>query len=552
MISHQKQNIQFADYAPLVDAEQLLKTAQVKQNLADENIATIKSTVDAYSRLRSYMINDASKNYFDQELKKLTSAIRDSAGLDFSNKGNLANVLAIGRPFENDKYIINGLKAGKEKERRLSELNAMDPSQRSDDNDLVYMMDIYDYIEKGGLDTKVSEGKVYTPYVDMTEEILQMEKEIEAQVTPEVDKLPGGLLDVKQIKEKTKEEVMKRIANLSPQHQAQLNVHTQAEMYRLGNEGMYNAIKEHLSEQIADHEDLANRLRTNIQMARSLPPAQQKAKIAQYNEELRAVDKIITVLNQQYETPSDQFNPNQYIPVFTNKFLGRIAEKAAYTKIDHTIKTDQLGLLAVQNRYQLQKENREMVRESNKQALTRLKGYTNTSGTMWKPGDAPDTLYGMLHAIDPSLLLARIGQTNPTNDKYYEASGIDLAAVELGNQIKQMGDPRNLSEAQKNKLAAMKHNYDLLKEISASLINSLGSVSDYKKKSEDFKFDIGSSTLDQMGKPIGPAILTYDELRNMSVGDLLKLGQFDVYKYIDNPTPTTPTPPVVNPRGGRL
>lgn len=425
MISQQKQNIQFADYAPLLDAEQVLRTAQVKQNLADENIATIKSTVDAYSRLRSYMINDASKNYFDQELKKLTSAIRDSAGLDFSNKGNLANVLAIGRPFENDKYIINGLKAGKEKEKRVTELSSMDPSLRNEDNDLVYMQDIYDYMQNGGLDSTVQHNKAYTPYVDVTEELLKMEKDIQGFRSQVIDEQLGktGYIDFAIVEEKTKEEVLKRFGSLSPEYNRQIQIHAQAQMYRMGKENTYNHVKNYWTKQKEQE------IRT-VQMATQAyneskvlfnrtGKQEHKNDMLIAQEILKESERKIRTLDENIYAPPENFNPDEYIGLFKTSFLNDIAERAAYKKTKHEIKSDELGKMRVQHNYtmaQISQQNRNAMNLATMKDIQQ--NYTQGQSLTWVPGDAPNTIFSVLKALG-----------NKNNKDYLRAKTSEIGSV---------------------------------------------------------------------------------------------------------------------------
>lgn len=406
MISQQKQNIQFADYAPLLDAEQVLRTAQVKQNLADENIATIKSTVDAYSRLRSYMINDASKNYFDQELKKLTSAIRDSAGLDFSNKGNLANVLAIGRPFENDKYIINGLKAGKEKEKRVTELSSMDPSLRNEDNDLVYMQDIYDYMQNGGLDSTVQHNKAYTPYVDVTEELLKMEKDIQGFRSQVIDEQLGktGYIDFAIVEEKTKEEVLKRFGSLSPEYNRQIQIHAQAQMYRMGKENTYNDVKDYWTKQ-KEQESRTVQMATQAYneskvLFNRTGKQEHKNDMLIAQEILKESERKIRTLDENIYAPPENFNPDEYIGLFKTRFLNDIAERAAYKKTKHEIKSDELGKMRVQHNYtmaQISQQNRNAMNLATMKDIQQ--NFTQGPSLTWRSGEGPGTIVSALKAL---------------------------------------------------------------------------------------------------------------------------------------------------------
>lgn len=550
MISQQKQNIQFADYAPLLDAEQVLRTAQVKQNLADENIATIKSTVDAYSRLRSYMINDASKNYFDQELKKLTSAIRDSAGLDFSNKGNLANVLAIGRPFENDKYIINGLKAGKEKERRMSELNSLDPSLRNEDNDLVYMQDIYDYMQNGGLDTKVTTDKAYTNYVDVTEELLKIEKDIQADIQGiQTQALQGGLLNVREVEQKTAEAIKARLANLSPEHQRQIQIHAQADMYRMGKEGTYNSVKQYMTVQKEALESSVPMARKELAEAQAIyartKSADDLARVNKLKTELNNASMNIRALDEEIMAPPDQFDPNQYVQIFKENFLSTVVERAKYTKIKNNIKENNIMMEGIKFNNQVKLEG--IKNQNRKNELFRKdisEKFTPTTNIRWKAGEEAGTLLGALNSIDKTLGKTSIGVRDA--EGVYKLTGLEAARTKLQEKSQEITGTSPSDLARK---AMYDNHIRTLDQISAAMTRfekghdriTRGVSSANKKVSTNVELplavNIGSDYWELRSGDPSLAYYTPKDIQNMTLEDLLIGGQFEINEPLSGDKP---------------
>lgn len=552
MISQQKQNIQFADYAPLLDAEQVLRTAQVKQNLADENIATIKSTVDAYSRLRSYMINDASKNYFDQELKKLTSAIRDSAGLDFSNKGNLANVLAIGRPFENDKYIINGLKAGKEKERRMIELNSLDPSLRNEDNDLVYMQDIYDYMQNGELDSKVTTDKAYTNYVDVTEELLKIEKDIQADIQGiQTQALQGGLLNVREVEQKTAEAIKARLANLSPEHQRQIQIHAQADMYRMGKEGTYNYVKQYMTAQKEALESSVPMARKELAEAQAIyartKSADDLARVNKLKTELNNASMNIRALDEEIMAPPDQFDPNQYVQIFKENFLSTVVERAKYTKIKNNIKENNIMMEGIKFNNQVKLEG--IKNQNRKNELFRKdisEKFTPTTNIRWKAGKEAGTLLGALNSIDPTLAKTLIGSKDAKD--FYQLTGLNAARNKLQEKSQSITGTSPSDLARKamydNHIrtldqisAAMtrfkeQDNPNVIKRGVSSATGKVGTAVELP-----IAVNIGSDYWELRSGDPSAAYYTPGDIQNMTLEDLLIGGQFEINEPLSGDKP---------------
>ena len=90
--------------------------------------------IDSYNSLRSSILTDVEKEYFDKSMGNLVKAISNSAGLDFSNKANVQAALNIGKPLERDTNITTAISNGKEVSRRQAELAKMGPTQANQIN----------------------------------------------------------------------------------------------------------------------------------------------------------------------------------------------------------------------------------------------------------------------------------------------------------------------------------------------------------------------------------------------------------------------------------
>jgi hypothetical protein len=512
MISHQKQQIDFGEYKPILQSEDILKNAQVRQDLADQNLAAVKDAVDTYGRLRSYLINDNARNYFDQELKKLTGAIKENAGLDFSNKANLASVLNIGKTFENDKYIVNGLKWGKEKERRAKELQSMDEKFRNADNDLVFMNDIYEYEKEGGLDSKVNSGVTYSPYTDVSEEILKIEKEVEASVRAEVSKMGNGLLNVKQIEEKTAEEVRRRIQNLSPEHQQQVNIHAKAEMIRMGKENTYKVVKETQLAQLEQTEMLLVRSQQFLADYNSLSAADKKKYEADFiraNEIIKESTRTKKVLEDEIKLPADQYNPDYYLTIFRNRFIGQLAEKAAYTKTTQEVRDDKVFLKQMDYNLEMSKMREQASFDIASAQLKQLMEATEVTGNAAAWDFSAKSLENLaINSSGENLLEKPVIELDENNKPIYNNIG------QLKVLIKERYNKTNNSKEQRYYGAL----WNKLNNLETQITNT----------SDSDIIDFGVERFAQAGQPISTFITNKAQLSRMTVGQLLDLRAYQI------------------------
>jgi hypothetical protein len=552
MISHQQQNLQYDPYLPLLDSEQVLKTAQYKQNLADENMAAIKDAVDSYSKLRSYMINDVSRNYFDQELTKLTNTIKQSAGLDFSNKGNLANVLAVGRPFENDKIIINNLKVGKERERRQTDLEKVSSDLRNEDNDIVYMNDIYEYMQSNDLNATVQMGKEYTPYVDVTEEILKIEKEVDAEINEvNVERIGGGLLNAQEIQIKRKQAVMDRIKNLSPEHQRQIQVHAQANMYRMGKEGTYNFLKNYFVTQremsnvkLGIYNKGLAEARLNLQKSNT---AKNRQAVAEAQALIKATAQEIQGYDEEIAAPPDQFDVNQYVGIFQNEFLSGIAEKAAYQKVKNNIKTDEIALTKIRHDNQMAE-----IRESNRlQTNLNLRkelvnNYAAGKSLSWKGGEGANSTLGFLRSLNnetiSNALLGTVGgNSDEQKDRNKQFRIIaqelrDLASNESNDNKRKLLEDHAILMTQLSQVIGDTARTTATKITSDVPIGTREVIKNGKTVSESIMgeelvpnyIDMGTETQEAMGGYVSDKLIPAQNVYSMKVETILHGGQFTI------------------------
>ena len=341
-ISAQHTQFVTSPYVNALPAEDLIKVALKKQEMYDEGKKQIKQSLDNYGKLRNNIINENERNYFDQELNKLVKNVQQNAGLDFSNIANVEAVVNLGKPFENDDYIKTALDNGIEYQRRQKELASVPKDKRSSDNDLVYMYDIQKHIESGGLGQKLAKNKSYNQYVDVRKKVSDIEKEVQGKMQTfyRQDKnVPLGFIEKVEIERKTREEIAARITeNLTPEEQAQIQIHAQAQMYRLGNDVVYQTWVGANKEEALMAEQESKKAMYLLGDLRKIknPTAQQIADMQNAERVIKEASDIKVATKANIDMNPDDFDMEEYIPFFTNRFINGIAG----SQVKETIKTD--------------------------------------------------------------------------------------------------------------------------------------------------------------------------------------------------------------------
>jgi len=341
-ISAQHTQFVTSPYVNALPAEDLIKVALKKQEMYDEGKKQIKQSLDNYGKLRNNIINENERNYFDQELNKLVKNVQQNAGLDFSNIANVEAVVNLGKPFENDDYIKTALDNGIEYQRRQKELASVPKDKRSSDNDLVYMYDIQKHIESGGLGQKLAKNKSYNQYVDVRKKVSDIEKEVQGKMQTfyRQDKnVPLGFIEKVEIERKTREEIAARITeNLTPEEQAQIQIHAQAQMYRLGNDVVYQTWVGANKEEALMAEQESKKAMYLLGDLRKIknPTAQQIADMQNAERVIKEASDIKVATKANIDMNPDDFDMEEYIPFFTKRFINGIAG----SQVKETIKTD--------------------------------------------------------------------------------------------------------------------------------------------------------------------------------------------------------------------
>jgi hypothetical protein len=359
-ISAQHNRFQFNEYVSPIASQDLINVALKKQEMYDEGRKQIKQVYDNYGQLRSTIINENARNYFDQEFSKLIKNVQENAGLDFANIGNVEAVINLGKPFENDQYIKNALENGMEAKRRYAELEKIDKSQRNADNDLVYLNDIMEYQQRGGLDTKLQKNKTYESYIDIKKKLEEAEKAVEAETDYDMttDGTPEGYLGLIEIKRKRADDIYNRaMENMTPDEQRQLQIHAQAQMLRLGSDAVYQTWVGHNKEQKMASEAVLNQTKKQMLRLSALSPQQQtpevRETIKRYQQIIDQQQSVVDAANENIQMNPDDFDLGEYTGFFTKRFIDGFAKRMAYENRKLDLKEDIAWKLRTQHRNEL-------------------------------------------------------------------------------------------------------------------------------------------------------------------------------------------------------
>jgi hypothetical protein len=350
-ISAQHTKFEYPDYISPLPAEDLLKFAEKKQQMYDEGVSKIQQSLDTYNNLRSSILTDVEKEYFDKSMGNLVKSISNSAGLDFSNKANVQAVLSVGKPLERDNNILTAISNGKEVSRRQEELSKMKPEARSAANDSDYFEDVQDYMKSGKLGYKLG-TKEYTPFVDVSAKVQDMMKGAKENGYLE-EYSDGQYIRTVSVKGLSEQEIAAKVrATLGAKEQNQLRIDA---MYDVKQKGIESA-----------HEDVVNyysALDASTQAGLNL--SSQKVKEAQSafdRSGTASAKKVLEQTKQQYEqfrvqsnivkdnlnkiSDINNFNPNQYVAIYQDKFISQQANAYAYRQEERKMQADPYGTQA--------------------------------------------------------------------------------------------------------------------------------------------------------------------------------------------------------------
>lgn len=177
-ISHGHKPYQYNDYVASMEANDLIKAVEVKQNLYDEGVAQVDAKLHELAGVD--IAREQDREYLNQELKKIYQIAQSKASKDFSNPQMLKSFLDIAKPLENDVRFKNAKESTIElrnRQKTLAEVRAKNPKLYSAANEREYMRDLEDWQNNPNAGARL-EHKEYVPYKDISEKVMKILKEM--------------------------------------------------------------------------------------------------------------------------------------------------------------------------------------------------------------------------------------------------------------------------------------------------------------------------------------------------------------------------------------
>lgn len=366
-ISAQHTKFEYPDYISPLPADDLLKFAQKKQEMYDEGVAKVQQNIDSYHNLRSSILTDVEKEYFDKSMGNLVKAISSSAGLDFSNKANVQAVLNVGKPLERDQYILTAISNGKEVSRRQEQLSKMKPGERSVVNDYFYMKDVNDYMQSGKLGQKIGYGKDYTPYVDLSKDWMEFMKTQKPNQN-ETFNMQSGMgpayiekVTVEGFNTADLAEKFKAFIATDPNKLRQFQMDAGYSLDQIGKDNAYTGYVEDMQSKATTaaqnaqmFRNEANRLERAYATTKS-PTV--KSQLEQAKQKATYYEQSRLLAEQKASTTLEDFDLGEYMEIYQDKFATNMGNMYASQKVSRDLISNEYWKEARADARQMQKIN---------------------------------------------------------------------------------------------------------------------------------------------------------------------------------------------------
>lgn len=384
-ISHKHTPFQYSEYISALPADELIRVGTIKQQLYNEGVAKVQNQIDTLDQYGLTILKDEDKKYFTQEMDKFMKTINEGAAkTDFANMNSLKDLLSVGRPLENDPYILNAIQSSAEVKRRQQALASMKPEERSAANDFDFMSEAYDYLADSKVGAKIANaGKAYTPYVNLSKKYMEVVDKIKPQ-TIQVPQFVNGRWIVTT---KTEELSAARLnqafeASLDEAGRNQLRIDTKYDLYARGKE---NVASEYVNNNLYLSQETARSIQAtqaDIDATTKLLQRYPDPATSQSLEDKKAILKELQLRQQIYANNAtktlNDITEGDLIDFHKNKFISNLSNAYAYKNVEQDIKTDPYGELAVKHSYDVAMENlrsfNNLELEREKEMLAAFKG----------------------------------------------------------------------------------------------------------------------------------------------------------------------------------
>lgn len=389
MISHNSKTFKYPDYISPLPSDEYIKYAEKKQTMYDEGLAQVKQTVDNYASLRSNILTDVEKQYYDKAMTQLVQGINKNAGVDFSFKGNVSAVLSMGKTIEKDSNIITAISNGKEVQRRQEALNKLDGSKRSAANDYLYMKDVQDYMKSNKLGQKLSYGKGYEEYYDISKKWQDFWGTIKNSSQSETinmnSKYGPAYMEKVTTEGFTKAEIAQKFeAYLSsdPKALRQLQIDLGYNLDSLGKDNAYSGYVQNMRQTAEAASNTLAKLDPAIaDLERSYAKTKSpiiKEQIDQYKSMRDYQNQVRVMASQKSETPFEEFDINDYAGIYKSEFISNMSNMYAGQKVSRDLIKNEYWAQQKEDNRILMRHNLAMERDKAKLQIEKQDRYITT------------------------------------------------------------------------------------------------------------------------------------------------------------------------------
>jgi hypothetical protein len=377
MISHNSKTFKYPDYISPLPSDEYIKYAEKKQSMYDEGLAQVKQTVDNYASLRQNILTDVEREYYDKAMTNLVQGINKNAGVDFSFKGNVNAVLGMGKTLERDSNILTAIGNGKEVQRRQEALAKVDGSKRSAANDHLYMKDVQDYLKSNKLGQKLSYGKAYEEYYDISKDWKDFWGTIKgSNQTEEINmqsKFGPAYMEKVTKDGFTKAEIAQKfeayLAN-NPKALRQLQIDVTYNLDNLGKENAYTGYVQNMRQTADAASSTVNSLDRAIgELEQSYTKTKSpviKEQIDQYKSMRDYQNQVRVMASQKSETPFEEFDINDYAGIYKSEFISNMSNMYAGQKVSRDLIKNEYWVQQKEDNRILMRHNLSMQRDKAK------------------------------------------------------------------------------------------------------------------------------------------------------------------------------------------
>jgi hypothetical protein len=389
MISHNSKAFKYPDYISPLPSDEYIKYAEKKQTMYDEGLSQVKQTVDNYASLRQNILTETERDYYDKAMTNLVQGINKNAGVDFSYKGNVSAVLGMGKTLERDNNIITAIGNGKEVQRRQEALSKLDGSKRSAANDHLYMKDVQDYLKSNKLGEKLSYGKSYEEYYDISKDWKDFWGTIKGSNQSEVintqSKYGPAYMEKVTTEGFSKSEIAQKFEAYlgnNPKALRQLNIDVAYNLDSLGKENAFTGYVQNMRQTADAASSTVNKLNTAIaELEQSYAKTKSpiiKEQVDQYKSMRDYQNQVRVMASQKSETPFEEFDINDYSGIYKSEFISNMSNMYAGQKVSRDLIKNEYWVQQKEDNRILMRHNLAMQRDKTKLQLEVQDRYITT------------------------------------------------------------------------------------------------------------------------------------------------------------------------------